>query len=170
MHPLLTPQLRKSLLREMLYNLPVTHVATLNVVPIHRNEPDMRQIVQHFQRKFNKSLWGGNGYTSGKRMGAVALFHARRHIDDAHIHMGLWALPTRFTAEQLEHKFHDVAQHTHGVLYTQTRAPRRGAPAVHFEPQHTGGWMNYCSRLLTDSSDTNCLIDLIQQPVPTPNT
>jgi hypothetical protein len=169
MNSLLTPQQRTAAFRQMLYtDFPTTHVGTLNVLPQHRNEHDMRQIFQYFQKKFDTAVWGGNGYKSGKRMGAVAFLHARTHIDDAHIHMGFWSLPERLTAQQLGQKFQNTAQHTHGVLYTQTRAPYRGAIAVHFESQRTGGWLNYCSRLLADSSDTHCLIDLIQLPAKTP--
>lgn len=164
MHPLLTPQLRKSLFREMLYQLPVTHIATLNIEPLYRNSNDLCQVLQQFIRKFNRSLWGGNGYASGKRMGIVAFVHARKHIDDTHIHMGLWNLPVQKDDTELKQRFYQAAKNTTGVLYTETQAPRRGNLAVHFEPQQTGGWIGYCSRLLADSTDANCLIELLHTP------
>ena len=156
---------RTAALRQMLYDFPTTHVGTLNVQPQNRNEHDIRQVFQHFQRKFNQNLWGGNGYKSGWRIGLIAFVHNRAHIDDAHIHMGMWEMPARLDEQQLQQKFYNAAEHTHGVLYLETRAPRRGNRAVHFERQRTDGWLNYCSRLLADSSDTNCLIELVQMPV-----
>ncbi len=165
MNPLLNAKQRTAALRQMLYDFPTTHIGTLNVEPQHRNEHDIRQVYQHFQRKFNVNLWGGNGYKSGKRIGMIAFVHNRASIDDAHIHIGMWQLPLRYSDKQLEKEFHNAAQHTQGVLYRETLGPRRGNPAVHFERQYTEGWMNYCSRHLTDSSDANCLIELVQLPV-----
>lgn len=165
MNPLLTPQQRTAALRQMLYDFPVTHIGTLNVVPQYRNETDMRQIYQHFERKFNVNLWGGNGYKSGKRAGMIGFLHNRAGIDDAHIHIGMWQFASRYNDNQLASEFYNAAEHTQGVLYQETQGPRRGNRAVHFESQHTGGWLNYCSRFLTDSSDPNCLIELVQLPV-----
>lgn len=164
MTPPLTANHRTQLLRDMLSQLPVTHIATLNIEPLYRNSNDLPQVLDQFIRKFNRSLWGGNGYASGKRMGIVAFVHARLHIDDAHIHMGLWNLPVKKDDAELKQRFYKAAQNTQGVLYTETQAPRRGSLAVHFEPQRTGGWIGYCSRHLADSTDTNCLIELLHTP------
>ena len=164
MHPLLTATHRTQLLREMLYQLPVTHIATLNIEPLYPNRNDLCQVLQQFIRKFNRSLWGGNGYASGKRMGIVAFVHARKHIDDTHIHMGLWNLPVQKADAELEQRFYQSAKKTTGVLYTETHAPRRGSIAVDFQRERTGGWIAYCSRLLADSTDAHCLIELLHTP------
>lgn len=166
MNSLLTPQQRTAALRQMLYaDFPTTHVGTLNVVPHNRNEHDIRQVYQHFQHKLNVNLWGGNGYKSGKRIGMIAFVHNRAAIDDAHIHIGMWGFSNRHTEQQLKADFHNAAERTRGVLYLETQGPRRGNHAVHFERQYTEGWLNYCSRFLTDSSDHNCLIEHAQLPV-----
>jgi hypothetical protein len=161
MNLLSTPNQRTQQLREMLYQLPVTHIATLNIQPLYRNSNDLPQVFQQFVRKFNRSLWGGKGYNSGKRIGVVGFVHARRHFDDAHVHMGLWALPERKDDEELKKRFKQQAKHTSGVLYAETQGPRRGNLAVDFQRENTGGWIAYCTRHLADSSDPNCLIELL---------
>ena len=164
MTPLLTANQRTQLLRDMLSKLPVTHIATLNIEPLYRNSNDLPQVLDQFIRKFNRSLWGGNNYKSGKRIGLVAFVHARKHVEDAHIHMGLWNFPVGKNDVELEKRFKVAAQKTTGVLYVETQAPRRGNLAVDFQRQRTSGWIDYCSRHLADSTDTNCLIELLHTP------
>ena len=173
--------------RQFLYDtFPTTHVGVLNIKPLKRAGYSgldwTANIYSDFLRKFNHNIYGRHRGT--KQVGAVALAHNRRHIDDTHIHIGFWGLPLRLSDSQLNEKFMNAAEHTTGVLYQRyavkpsavtvvvQNQPAAAAPdksrTVFFERQRTAhSWMNYSSRLVGWNGDDwdDCLFNLTALPV-----
>ena len=179
--------------RQFLYDtFPTTHVGVLNIKPLKRAGYSgldwTANIYSDFLRKFNHNIYGRHRGT--KQVGAVALAHNRRHIDDTHIHIGFWGLPLRLSDSQLNEKFMNAAQHTTGVLYQRyaikpsaalvsvKQQPEAdtvtlvqaatGARTVFFERQRTAhSWMNYSSRLVGWNGDNwdDCLFNLTALPI-----
>lgn len=154
--------------RQFLYDsFPVTHVGVLNIRALVRASYSgmdwTASVYSHFLRKFNHNIWGR--HRGQKQVGAVAVAHNRKHVDNTHIHVGFWGLPTKFTQAELKSEFLNAAAHTPGVQYTHTDS---AALAAFFEPcAGSKRWLNYSSRLIGWQGDDwdDCLFALTADAV-----
>src|ERR1035437_4971628 len=155
---------KKTLLRDWLFKLPVTHAATANVKWTHRSPEAVEQLTRRLLFKFNGLVWGKNTWKYGRGcepLSVVPIVQNERDVDSLHIHFAFFGFPEKRSEQQIQDMFYKVAKQEGGIqYYSHEHKSTKGDSnlAVDFGRADSGGaWMNYITRKLSDSTDKNIL-------------